>query len=499
MNRLRLNFLLLLILFTTFVNCAASLKRGLSWEEGKINLNEHHASLLLPGVAWVYNWGPSPANAGVYSQDFYFVPMAWNGNYNTTAIRNWLTNHPETKYLLGFNEPNFADQASMTPSQAVASWPKLEEIAEEFNVKLVAPALNFSGSMVGGKIWGIYEWYDEFFRLYPGARVDCLALHCYMNWHSAMSWFVSEYIYKDLFTPSNENYGKFPHLVKFLEDFKEANGHFPKMMLTEFCAWEYDYLPDVYFQIDQMTQKVQFLEKNDLVEGYAWFIGNASGGAAAFPYMSIFQNFSATSQLSELGKIYVNMSDFDTSLYHRPDEIIAAKDYIDATTDDHQIKLRINSEFSSTSSLPLQIEIPSGGSVLYQIETPADGNHVFILHVKNSGGSAFQVSLDNRFINPVSIPGSGGEWTDITFHTEITKGKHTVKFYNLGNSVIYMNSFSFSNTSGVESIRADKTTDEIKEIFNLDGISLGKPDFNQLQPGIYLMKHSSGKVTKIHL
>ena len=47
------------------------------------------------------------------------------------------------KYLLGFNEPNFKNQANMTPAQAVEVWPRLEAIAEEFGLGLVGLAVNY--------------------------------------------------------------------------------------------------------------------------------------------------------------------------------------------------------------------------------------------------------------------------------------------------------------------------------------------------------------------
>ena len=98
-------------------------KRGVCWEEGKVNLNARHASMLTPGVSWAYNWGPTPAYPNIYSDQFYFVPMAWNAAYDASQIRSWLKDHPETRYLLGFNEPNFSDQAKMTPAQAAEAWP----------------------------------------------------------------------------------------------------------------------------------------------------------------------------------------------------------------------------------------------------------------------------------------------------------------------------------------------------------------------------------------
>ena len=40
----------------------------------------------------------------------HFAPMCWNSYYNANAIRSYIDSHPETRYLLGFNEPNFSAQ-----------------------------------------------------------------------------------------------------------------------------------------------------------------------------------------------------------------------------------------------------------------------------------------------------------------------------------------------------------------------------------------------------
>lgn len=470
----------------------SSQKRGLCWDEAKLKLGEYQASLLVPGVSWVYNWGPSPANEGVYSEEFCFVPMAWNGSYDAGKIKSWLKNHPETRYLLGFNEPNFASQAKMTPSQAASAWPGLEAIAKEFGVKLVAPALNFSDSSVGGKVWGIYDWYDEFFRLYPEAQVDCLALHCYMNWSSATTWFATEYIYKDLYTASNKS--KYPNLVRFLDNFKEANGHFPRMMLTEFCGWEYDYLPDVYFQIDQMTQKVQKLEQSDLIEGYAWFIGNNTGGASSFPYMSVLQTNSATSQLSDLGKVYVNMSSFDKTHYYQPEEMIMAKDYVDASMDNRQVKVRPNTE--TGSSIPLQIELPSQGECEYLVEVSSAGDYVFTIHMKSDSNPTLSLSVDNKIESETTGEKGKGVWEDLLIDSKLTAGRHSVKIRNKGTSTIILNSLSFkSGSAGIEMMEMNRGGK--RRVFNIQGIDLGDCDYDNLAPGLYLVKKENGETEKL--
>lgn len=482
-------------LFWPTLSQASSPKRGLGWDEKTVKLNNHHAALLEPGASWVYNWGATPGNPDIYSEDFCFIPMAWNANFDETKIRNWLRNHPETRYLLGFNEPNFADQARMTPAEAAAAWPRLEAIAREFDVKLVAPALNFSSSQVGGKVWGIYEWYDEFFRLYPAAKVDCLALHCYMNWYTATEWFATEYFYHDLFDTANENYGRYPYLAKYLTDYRATNGHYPRMMLTEFCAWEADYLPDVEFQIDQMTQKVQKLEQSDLVEGYAWFLANPSGGPTAFPYMSVFEANSANAGLSELGKIYVNMSTFNTSRYYLPGELIMAKDYIDATTGNQQVKVRSNSE--SESSIPLQIEIPERGSTSYKISTPANGKYTFTLHCSATPDARLTLKSGGTEKGSVEIPVTDGEWTDVSIETGFPAGHQTIQIFNAGSFPILINSLKFDgDPSAVESIHTDSYSSP--KVYTVAGHCLGSPDPASLPSDIYILRYPDGQSIKIN-
>lgn len=471
---------------------AKSPKRGVCWDSHYVNLNSHHANQLSEGVSWVYNWGPD-ATEDVYSSDFCFVPMAWNGSFNEQRIRTWIQAHPETQYLLGFNEPNFADQAAMTPEAAASIWPRLKKIAEDFDLTLVAPALNFSASKVGGKVWSIYEWYDEFFRLCPDSGIDCLALHCYMNWFSSNTWFATEYIYSDLYKDNNNT--RYPNLTAFVENYKSANGHFPRMMLTEFCSWENDgTIKGVDFQIDQMTQKVQKLELSDLVEGYAWFMANDNNGASAYPYMSLFERNKADSELSTLGKVYVNMSAFDCSRYYQPGETVDAKDYVEATTDNSQIRLRPNTEIGS--EFPLQVEIPASGYPDYLIEVPSDAGYSFAFHVSTSAATKLWLYVDAKKTAEVAIPSTDGKWTDVNLDTVLASGQHRIMLYNAGSEPILINSFRFENSSSVPSIADDAKGNTPGTIYSLNGICMPEDDLSKLPAGVYIETHPDGGYEK---
>src|SRR4030042_2145427 len=97
-------------------------------------LTEADMAEISEGMSWWYNWAVVPENGvkDVFEgYDMHFVPMTWNGLFNETSLRPFYESHPDAKYLLGFNEPNFTTQANLTPREAAALWPKLEAIAKD--------------------------------------------------------------------------------------------------------------------------------------------------------------------------------------------------------------------------------------------------------------------------------------------------------------------------------------------------------------------------------
>lgn len=468
---------------------ARSDKRGVCWDEKVGAVGAGHVEAMAPGVAWMYNWGPDAADGSVFSDDFRMEPMAWNDRYDIGRLRAWLTAHPECRYLLGYNEPNLADQAAMTPAQAAAAWPALEALAEEFGVRLVAPALNFTGAPVGGRMWQPYEWYDEFFRLVPDAKVDCLALHCYMNWASAQTWFATEYFYADLYNPAKECCGRYPHLTAFLDRYREANGHFPRMMLTEFCAWENDgAITGVDFQIDQMTQKLQALETSDLVEGYAWFMANSAPGA--YPYMAMF---GADGALTDLGMVYVHMSDFDNSRAIAPGTACAAKDYVAATEGaDRSPRLRPNTD--AASGAPLQVELPPAAYPEYNLEVPAHGRYRFTVRAKADAAGLLALYVDSRKV--AETPVTDSDWTDVVLEAPLQAGRHRLMVYNAGPEAFAVNAITFDNVGGA-SLAAVETDDEtgISVVTDIRGRVCGA-DCDTLPRGLYIARRADGSTLK---
>jgi hypothetical protein len=212
-----------------------------SFSEGEVDLDLlREGTTAGGGITWYYNWGVSPGGcvSGVLddSPPVEFVPMAWgltNGGaacasggacFTDSRTREQLRDEiPErARYLLGFNEPNFAHQSHLTPAVAAQAWTHLEHVADARNLGLVGPAINFCdttpGSDHGGSCteepsertftfadysetfaaayrYNAFEWaelfYDECSQ--SGAaghdcRIDYQAGHVYSYW--GLAWFV---------------------------------------------------------------------------------------------------------------------------------------------------------------------------------------------------------------------------------------------------------------------------------------------------------------------
>lgn len=282
---------------TTFIDknfeTVKSTKRGVSY-------GEHTAAdmaLMSKGLSWWYNWGitPEAAVAAVHKNfGMEYVPMTWNGDFDEAKLREYIAAHPEVKYLLAFNEPNFLEQANMTPSQVVAQWPRLEAIANDYNLKIVSVAMNYCGGCVvenGTTYNSPFDYFDDFFELCPSCRVDALAIHAYMPNVWAIKWYVGEF----------KKYGK-------------------PIWLTEFSAWESNTSPES--QRRMLIQTIDYLENDKDVERYAWFIGRLDGA----PYNGLL-DFHQSGALTELGNTYINMPVHGDASTHTLPKLVQAENY----------------------------------------------------------------------------------------------------------------------------------------------------------------------------
>jgi hypothetical protein len=219
-------------------------------------------------VSWWYNWSTKGSGQGPGIE---FVPMIWGAGSLNAALP------AGSKYVLGFNEPNFKAQANLTPAQAAADWPSVEAAARATGALIVSPAVNFCGSASNSSqctvatITDPYTYLKDFFAACTGCKVDYVAVH----WYNC-----------DL--PSLRGYieGNGAGLQGFLQFGKP-------IWLTEFSC---DGSHTAAQQKAYMQAAVPYLESNPNILRYAWFsASNIASALLANPDGS----------LTDLGKTYV--------------------------------------------------------------------------------------------------------------------------------------------------------------------------------------------------
>lgn len=373
-----------------------SAKRGVAFSFTQVT----DLPLMSPYISWDYNWGNTPSNDAAMwfdANEMDFCPMCWNGNYNADAIRAFVAAHPNTKYLLGFNEPNLTDQANMTPAQAAAIWSPVVALAKELNLKLVSPAMNY-GTLAGYS--DPIKWLDEFFAQ-PNVDINdiyAISIHCYMSSASAVQGYVEKF----------EKYNK-------------------PIWMTEFCAW--DPVPgSVTTQMDYMCAVLNYLEANPKVERYAWFIPRSGNKVDSPPYMQLLTH-DYPADLTDLGKMYCWFSPMDKSVWLRANRPILASEYVAVANNAMPLRPSTDTEvLQQVGGKGLMItNFAAGQQLTYQVCVPENSTE-FTLRYCGYSNSICEVLVDGVSQNYIDMPrnGSSTEWIVAKAPLSISEGKHTV-------------------------------------------------------------------------
>jgi Glycosyl hydrolase catalytic core len=190
-------------------------------------------------VSWYYTWSSSRADV-VGPATAEFVPMIWGAQHvNAEALAE-----AEGQVLLGFNEPDRADQANLSVRQALDLWPQLMATG----LRLGSPAPAADAAEPG-------SWLDAFLR---GAaarhyRVDFIALH----WYGAD--FVTDRAVSQLAGYLQATYDRY-RLPIWLTEYA----------LVDFSAGVPRY-PTQERQAAFVAASTLMLERLSYVERYAWF------------------------------------------------------------------------------------------------------------------------------------------------------------------------------------------------------------------------------------
>jgi hypothetical protein len=367
-----------------------SKKRGLAYG--------HHSqadmAAISKNISWWYNWAATPESAVAsvfpnYAMDF--VPMAWNGSFNEAALRTFYASHPDSKYLLGFNEPNFTTQANMKPSVAAALWPKLEKIAQDFGLKIVAPAVNYADKPVienGITYSDPIAYLDAFFAACPNCQVDYIAVHNYMCYAGSLA-----------------------------NDIKRYKKYNKPIWLTEFACWDQPTIT-LDMQKGYMMGAIDYLESDTCVFRYSWFTGRMS---VRYPYLELFQ--STSGQLTELGQFYVNFNPIhDPNSYSPIPARLEAENYSTMSG----IAIQETKDVSGIANVGY---IDANDWLEYNIDVPATQDYTLYFRIASNASSSLELRETNATLQTLQIPYTGGyqTWKTYPMTVHLTAGKHTVQ------------------------------------------------------------------------
>eukprot|EP01047_Picozoa_sp_COSAG01_P081654 COSAG01_NODE_16367_length_1242_cov_1.634296_1_plen_380_part_10 len=253
---------------------AASFKRGVAI--GVDHPSVSNLSALVGVASWGYNWGVTsnlsdPASPWL-ANGLEFIPMVWDDRHllsNGSWASAGTTQFSNASALLGFNEPNFPDQANMSPQQASQAWPSVEKLAAANSVPIVvSPAMNFN------KVDPI-GWLDEFFALCSHCRIDAIALHSYTCYWS--------------------------FLAGHLDKYRKYNR---PLWLTEFACADSSERKNQTGQMAYMKEVIPHLEADPQIYRYAWFSHDFALGPPGQNEASLVRDGSLTA----LGQLYGSLA-----------------------------------------------------------------------------------------------------------------------------------------------------------------------------------------------
>jgi hypothetical protein len=251
-------------------------------------------SAPTPGVSWFYGWSKTPNNqvgTSYVAAGVEWVPMVWGhqDELSDSDLASKIHVGANTKYLLGYNEPNFHSQANLTPAVAAAGWPYLEAAADELGLETVGPAMNFCGPAGSCNQVDPFIWLDQFLAACSGCRIDYVAFHSYA---CESNWFLNTY------------------MAQAVQKYY-TNGNPPrKIWLTEFaCA---DAAPQGGWTVSQIqayqNTVIPWLENEPAIFRYAWF-GDTTGRPNDPNYVTASNALLAgAGQLTALGNTYTTLS-----------------------------------------------------------------------------------------------------------------------------------------------------------------------------------------------
>jgi len=241
-------------------------KKGVAFTNGALNWSYKTSDLK---ANWMYSWGNTLRDE--IPENVEFVPMFWGKGSVTDAnidrIKG-LVAEGKVKYVLGFNEPDNSKQSNMTVDEAIALWPRLEEIG----VPIGSPATVDPDN----------NWMKQFMQkaVELGLRVDFVAVHSYGGVN------VLNFINK--LAEIHETYGR-------------------PIWITEFAVADWDATSieaNDYSEgsvVEYMKETLGYLNDIPWIHRYAWFDGGER------PPLASSALFNGEANITSLGELYARI------------------------------------------------------------------------------------------------------------------------------------------------------------------------------------------------
>ncbi|TYP99805.1 putative secreted protein (Por secretion system target) [Tenacibaculum adriaticum] len=413
-----------LLLFVLLIIIKSSYSQNKSYKRG-VGYGYHSVmdiQIFSENISWWYNWAAEPdadIRSTYQNYNIDFASMAWSAN-GIQNVDNWVSQDSNVKYVLGFNEPNFMDQANMTPSEAANRWPALQTIATDNNLTIVGPAINYCGNCVsenGVTYSNPFTYLDDFFDACTDCRVDHIALHWYGGGNS---------------------------IVDYIEDARKYN---KPIWVTEFAAWDSS-VTEIEDQKEYLAGTVNFLERDPDVYRYAWFIGRRESNQTSYPFIDLY---GADGTLTELGQLYMDIPIYDPNLkFEIPSRI---------ETEEYYLMSGLFTQLTEDIDGFMNIGWTDNGDwAEYKIKVNEAGNYNVNVRVAGTNTGSIDFLINNELKTSVNIPNTGGwqNWTTVLTTIQLEEGEHVLRMlikdagFNINWIEISENSLGFNDFDSIK-------------------------------------------------
>lgn len=278
-------------------------KKGLNIDDKAVN-----TPVANMQESWYYNWSYTPSTNVTGNKEF--VPMIWDENSLSWLESDQVANY---KAVLGFNEPDLANQANLTVLEAVS----YQDLFTKTDLRIGSPATSYPTN----------EWYQEYGKTVNMDDIDFIPVHIYYDWAGEGM--------AQAFLEAIDTLYQLYHKPIWVTEFGVANSGLYG------ANSNYD---EAYEQISTyLKETIAGLEARDYVERYTWFNfddDDINGGKTALYDQQ-------TGQLTKLGELYKSLGnpniegidlndeyvedagyyvDLD-KMINKADELIASSDY----------------------------------------------------------------------------------------------------------------------------------------------------------------------------